>query len=786
MRHNWTVRGRAERERAHPTAGQSPGVWAGLAVALAASTVIAGFAAVGPAPPRARLSSISAKAGVRGASVLIEATEPVAYVTARPDPLTVLVDLRNVTTAGVLNRVTTSPVGPVAAVTFEDARASDGAAVARVRVLLAAPAQHQVHSDRNVIQVDVVPDDDAPATVRLVGSPGGVTSAAAVVRPSGVAATRLEAVRTNVGVRGTEVSLAGNGWLVASATEMTQTAPHRLILDLAGVTPAVPAIVPVGKGALERVRVAPFSVKPQVTRVVFDLARPVPYTVQSIGNELKVTFAEGAVSAGPSASATAAVATWSPAFEPARKPQARVVDTQAMPPPAPPLAAAPARQAPPQAQTAAPAVPQAPQPVTLNASRIYSGHPVSLDFQGADLRSVLRTFSEISGLNMVIDPAVQGTVDVTLRDVPWDQALDNILRSNKLGYVLDGTIVRVAPLQVLAEEETSRRKLTDEQALSGELRVMTKTLNYAQAVDLEPLLKGNALSNRGTTAVDRRTNTIIINDLAANLNKAEVLLSSLDQAEGQVEIEARIVSTSKTFARELGVNWGFTGQAVPELGNTTALAFPNKVVGTGSVDPGGLTKPAANIASLLLGSVNGAFNLNIALSALEKDGRVKVLLQPRVVTQNNVKARITRGQEIPYTTTVAPPTGGQGGVIISQPLPTVQFKTAALTLEVTPRITPADTVLLEVDVDNGSPGETQANGNVSINTQRAQTKVLVQNGATTVIGGIYSSQENRTDRRTPGLGRIPLLRWLFKTEVTSDSNEELLIFITPRIIKFGK
>jgi type IV pilus assembly protein PilQ len=661
MRQNWTFRRRAGRERTHPTTGHSPGVWAGLAVGLAASMVIAGFAAVDPARPLARLSTISAKVGVRGASVLIVASEPVAYVTARPDPLTVLVDLRNVTTAGVSNRVMASPVGPVAAVTVEDARASDGAAVARVRVLLAAPAQHQVHSDRNVIQVDVLPDDDAAVPVRVVGA----------------AATRLEAVRTNAGGRGVEVTLAGNGSLVAGSTA------------------------------------------------------------------------------------------------------ARPADTAA-PPPAIVPAAMPRPQQPPVQQP-----PQQGTPPAAATSRIYSGHPVSLDFQGSDLRSVLRAFSEISGLNLVIDPAVQGNVDVTLRDVPWDQALENILRSNRLGYVLDGTIVRIAPLAVLAEEEKARRSLSDEQALSGELKVMTKTLSYAQAVDLEPLLKGNALSNRGTTAVDRRTNTIVINDLPPFLTKAEALLTLLDQPEGQVEIEARIVSTSKTFARELGVNWGFAGQAVPELGNTTSLAFPNKVVGSGSVDPGGLTKPSPNIASLLLGSVNGAFNLNMALSALEKDGRVKVLLQPRVVTQNNVKARITRGQEIPYTTTIAPPIGGGGGVIVQQPMPTVQFKTAALTLEVTPRITPADTILLEVDVDNGSPGEVQANGNVSINTQRAQTRVLVQNGATTVIGGIYSSQENRTDRRTPGLGRIPLLRWLFKTETINDTNEELLIFITPRIIKFN-
>jgi len=776
MRHNWTFRGRAERERAHPTAGSSPGAWAGLAVALAASMVIAGYAAVDPAPRMARLSTISAKVGVRGASVLIEASEPVAYVTARPDPLTVIVDLRNVTTAGVSNRVTTSPVGPVAAVTFEDARASDGAAVARIRVLLAGPAQHQVHSDRNVIQVDVVPDDDAPAAVRLVGAPTTVLkSAATPVKSGGGGATRLEAVRTNAGARGIEVTLAGNGSLVATSTQLTSTAPYRLTLEFAGVTPAVPAEVPVGKGSVERVRVTSSSAKPQVTRVVFDLARPVPHAVLSAGNDLKVTFAEGTAPSDVSPAAAAAVATLSPADETAKRPTD---------PPSAPMPQAPAAQAPPKAQTAAATVSQSPQQVTGAPGRTYTGHAVSLDFQGADLRSVLRTFSEISGLNLVIDPAVQGNVDVTLRDVPWDQALDNILRSNKLGYVVDGTIVRVAPLHILAEEEGARRKLSDEQALSGELKVMTKTLSYAQALDLEPLLKGNALSNRGTTAVDKRTNTIVINDLAPYLAKAEALLTSLDQPEGQVEIEARIVSTSKTFARELGIKWGFLGQAVPELGNTTGAAFPNSVIASGTVNQAATTQPSPNVGKLILGSINGSFNLNAELSALERDGRIKVLLQPRIVTQNNVKARITRGQEIPYTTTIAPPPAGGGGVVVQQPMPTVQFKTAALTLEVTPRITPTDTVLLEVDVDNGSPGDVQANGNIAINTQRAQTRVLVQNGATTVIGGIYSTQQNRSESRTPGLGTVPILRWLFKSDSIKDQDDELLIFITPRVMRF--
>jgi type IV pilus assembly protein PilQ len=525
--------------------------------------------------------------------------------------------------------------------------------VARVRVLLAAPAQHQVRSDRNVIRVDVVPDDDPPGAIRLVGA-----------SPAPRAAARtLAALPTSAG------SVEAN------------PAEGRAM-------PSVPAV---------------------------------------------------------------------PAVQAA----------QTAPAPAPR-----------QAQGAASVVSQAPQQPGAGG-RVYSGHLVSLDFQGADLRSVLRTFSEISGLNLVIDPTVQGTVDVALRDVPWDQALDHILRSNKLGYVVDGTIVRVAPLQVLAEEETARRKLTEEQALSGELKVMTKTLSYAQATDLEPLLKGNALSNRGTTAVDKRTNTIVINDLAPYLAKAESLLATLDQPEGQVEIEARIVSTTKEFARQLGVVWGFNGKAAPELGNTTGLAFPNSVSGGAKVNQ--LVDAASSVASLALGSINGSFNLTAELSALENEGKVRVLLQPRVVTQNNVQAKITRGEEIPYTTTVAP-TGGSGTNVI-QPMPTVQFKTAALTLQVTPRITAADTIMLEVDVDNGSPGKTQANGNVSINTQRAQTRVLVQNGATTVIGGIYGVREVRNEDRTPGLGKVPILRWFFKKNTIADNNEELLIFITPRVIR---
>jgi type IV pilus assembly protein PilQ len=375
---------------------------------------------------------------------------------------------------------------------------------------------------------------------------------------------------------------------------------------------------------------------------------------------------------------------------------------------------------------------------------------------------------------------VQGSVDVALREVPWDQALDIILRANKLGYIIDGTIVRIAPLTVLAEEEAQRRKLSDEQALAGELRVFTKTVSYAKAEELVGLLTKSALSPRGTVQVDSRTNTLIITDLADRLQTASDLIATLDKAQPQVEIEARIVQTNKNYARALGVQWGFNGRVDPALGNTTNLAFPNSgsISGRQGSSTGG--QPAAvnfpvpgapSAVGLALGSINGAFNLDVALSALETSGNGRLLSTPRVTTQNNVAAEIKQGVQIPIQT-------------VANNTVTVSFKDAALQLRVTPQITAADTVIMQISVENAAPDFSRSVNNIPpINTQLANTTVLVSDGQTTVIGGIYASQEQTQNDRTPGLSRIPLLRWLFRRDTTNDQSSELLIFITPRIIK---
>jgi type IV pilus assembly protein PilQ len=314
---------------------------------------------------------------------------------------------------------------------------------------------------------------------------------------------------------------------------------------------------------------------------------------------------------------------------------------------------------------------------------------------------------------------------------------------------------------------------------------MTKMLSYAKAEELQGLLTKSVLSARGTVQVDPRTNTLIITDLEPRLAQANELITTLDRAQPQVEIEARIVQTNKNYARALGIQWGFNGRVDPALGNTTGLAFPNSgsisggtgtVLGSGSNSaPAAVNLPApgnpTSAVGLALGSVNGAFSLDVALSALESTGNGRLLSTPRVTTQNNIAAEMTQGVQIPIQT-------------VANNTVTVSFKDAALTLKVTPQITAANTVIMQISVENASPDFSRAVNNIPpINTQRANTSVLVSDGQTTVIGGIYVSQEQAQTDRTPGLGQIPLIKWLFKRDSVNDQSTELLIFITPRIIR---
>lgn len=676
-------------------------------------------------------------------------------------------------------------------------------------VVQAREVRQQVQDGQRLV-IDTPSRVSAPATLSPLprqSAPGSGTSpaaGAASAEDDAAPARTITALRVSEQDGDVQVTLAGDGRLVASSVQVPDAAPPRLVLDFTGITGKVAASTAANTGLVRRVRVARFSDAPLVTRVVVDLTGTFLYKVRPTDDQRGLVITVG----NPAQRARRDDEAQSRAFASTTPPATAAVNAAASPPRTSPAAsarAAPlpaetpapraaARRRPPAAAAApTPSTPSAPPmapavPATMNAEAMragtYSGHSISLDFQGVDLRAVLRTFAEVTALNLVIDPGVKGTVDVTLRDVPWDQALDMILRANQLGYTVDGTIVRIAPLATFAGEAGDRRKQAEEQlreqAVSRK-EYRTVRLSYARAKELATLVKRTGLTAFGDVEVDESTNTMILFDIPDGLAKAERLIGELDRPQPQVEIEARIVRTTKSTARELGLLWAFGGSMTPELGNTTNMAFPNAIRSGGTA---GTVNTQSDNAFIKLGSLNGSFNLDVALSALESDGRVNIMLRPRVVTQNNIKATITRGEEIPYTTLTAPSAGGEGVTFI-QPIPQVQFKTAALTLNVTPRITEAGTVILDVDVDNGSPGETQANGNRSINTQRVQTRVLVADQGTTVIGGINEVATVINQDRTPGLHRLPVVGRLFRRDSTIEDEGELIIFITPRILKDG-
>jgi type IV pilus assembly protein PilQ len=619
-----------------------------------------------------------------------------------------------------------------------------------------------------------------------VAAVAALTSMPGSAAGPGAATVRLKSITAKVGAKGSS--------LVIEATEPVPylaSAPDvlTLLLDLQNVT---------GDGVANTVKTVPGSPISSVaveageaagtptSRIRVGLTQPVGHRVRADRNTIVVDFdavPQSAAAKAPPVVTTVEMRGTAPRPDPMsalKGPSSAAVSASAS------AATTSAASAPPPQQSPSPLAAGAVQPPAGQEPRRYTGARVSFDFDDADLRLVLRGFQEISGLNIVIDSGVQGTVNLVLRDVPWDQALDVILKQNKLGYIVEDTIVRIAPLAALAEEQTERKKLADAQALSGELEVRTRRLSYAKADELQTLLKqsGDALlSKRGTVQVDQRTNTLIVTDLPDRLNAVDTLLSSLDRAQPQVEIEARIVQTNKNYARQLGIQWGFSGRMDPALGNTSPLAFPNNGSVGGRLGPQGpngagtaVNLPVGNATSavgLALGSINGAFNLDVALSALEQTGKGTILATPRVSTLNNVEAEMTQGVQIPLQT-------------IANNTVTVQFKDAALTLKVTPQITEAGTVIMHVSLENATPDFSRAAGPAAIppiNTQRAITTLLVNDGETTVIGGIYTSNQQSSQDRTPGLSQIPLISWLFKRDRIDDQSSELLVFITPRIIK---
>ncbi len=415
---------------------------------------------------------------------------------------------------------------------------------------------------------------------------------------------------------------------------------------------------------------------------------------------------------------------------------------------------------------------------------VYRGALISLRLKDADIRDVLREIAVRAGLNLIIDPGVSGKVTCELIKIPWDQALDLILKSNKLGKVLEGNVLRVGKTDVLAREEEENRKLMEAKKLSGPLKVLTRTLSYARAKNIEPLLKAQ-LSKRGKILIDTRTNTVIVSDVVPKVQVIDKMIDILDTPNLQVNIKARIVETTSNYARNLGIQWGFKGVSNYYYGNQTSLSFPNNITVSGNsvASQQGIYGPLGGYAvnlpapayssgiGVTLGNVLDTFRLDAALTALENKGKAKILSMPEVTTQDNTKAEVIQGKMIPVQT-------------VAYNTVSTRYVNAALELHVTPHITAEGTIIMTIEIKNDNADFSNlVNGIPPIITQSAKTSVLVKDGGTTVIGGIYKVEDSITRNTVPGLGKIPIIGFLFRGTQRVGTNRELLIFITPRIVR---
>src|SRR6266850_248407 len=635
-------------------------------------------------------------------------------------------------------------------------------------------------------------------TAAQAGSPG-----VKVVRGAAPSGSRAHAL-LSVGARGEDkektVVLTADGGLQQEHFELKN--PPRLVIDLMGVVDKTPAkTLSIGSGGLSRVRVAQFATRPKpVVRVVLDMSSPRPYAIVPTENGLVVDFTEEGVrhALETEPQQVQPVASSLAAETPAEKTSS-----------AEPTAAEPSTSTPPSdaaANEESPVTPSAEKAplnplvaeggvkiegqtprqevafvpsgrdsgnvvISQGSSRFssraisdtgpkYTGKRISLNFKDADLKDVFRLFHEITGYNIVLDPAVAGTLTIVLENVPEDQALDIILKNNGLDKVFENNVIRIASSQKLAAEASARKALIEAQQLEEEPITFTRSLSYAKANDVMPIVK-KIMSKRGDAIMDNRTNTLIITDLRDRQDPINRLIDALDEQTPQVVIEARIVETDRAFERNLGVRWSASKNTTIR-GRQTDLTYDVNLlppVATGSL----------SIAYGLL-AIDG-FQLDVQLDAFELNGDLKILSAPRIATQNNQKAMIEQGVQIPVVSTTATQIN-------------VEFISASLKLEVVPQITKEGTVIMDVKVDNSSPDFVNRVGDVPpIITERAQTQILVADGGTAVIGGIFKLNNSITQAGVPGLSKIPGLGWLFRNKSVNRKNTELLIFITPRISK---
>jgi type IV pilus assembly protein PilQ len=633
----------------------------------------------------------------------------------------------------------------------------------------------------------------APATTPWLASPPGQ-------EPAHVPGTVITGITFEAHADRSVVALQTTG-TPPQVQVKQQHNPTRLALDVkpARLSPTQEKALMVRdpKGVVTRLEAIPGTDgQEDMVKVVVYLRTATAFEVQQDNDVIRLAIAQSSTTAAaaraplppgsPTAVASPSVPTLSrpglPAASPVAAKTARVMPQRAAIVPRGAAAAA----APGAVESAPAARPAAPPPgAGLIEPQAFTGEKISLDFQDADINDILRLIAEVGGVNIIASGDVQGKVTTRLVDVPWDQALDVILKINGMGQERSGNIIRVAPLARITQERRERVQALKTEVEAEPLVTRMVPVNYAKAKELQPNVAKLLTPERGKILIDERTSTMIITDTQKQVDDISALVEKLDRPTPQVMIEARIVESSRNFTRELGIQLGLSFSQI------TDRVFPNRIdVGGGvsptAVQPGGVVRPSvpANFlldlpAAVVAGGSGGAIAFSLAsiggsildaqLSALESSGRGKIISSPKIATLDNTEAQILSGSKIPYQTVSAEGTK-------------VQFIDATISLKVTPHITPNDYINMKIIATKNEQGANTAAGPI-ITTREAHTDMLVKDGETVVIGGLYKRNTTSSRDGLPGLSNLPVIGRLFRRDKETDINDELLIFLTPRILR---
>jgi type IV pilus assembly protein PilQ len=756
----------------------------GLAVFLAAGLMLGSATLRAESKPVVRLNS-EVKDGV--VRLVAQANGPFEYTTSRPNRSLFVLDLKGVTAeeATSARTVESSLVTGYRVLAY----ASGPKPVVRIEMRMSAAAEPTVVHDTPTELTLVVAGKSASNGSEMEND----GEAQAGIRMAANTRSAIEHVRLEEKGGDTQVNVTGTEPLTYHVTRLSN--PDRIVLDFAGTKVSLSERnIPSNLDPVREIRLAQFT--PEVARVVIDLRESAPYTVNAKGNTVTIDFVGGSSvkgSAKPHTNANVESSTTQNIAPAVTAPSVALPANLTQPAAA--MASEPKGALTTNAAVAA--VSDTPKPADTNRAQTpggpavakYSGEPISVNLKDVDLRDFFRLIHEISGLNIVVDPSVKGNLTIVLDDVPWDQALDIVLKNNDLEKQLDGNVLRIATRDTIKKEAEETRDLAKAQAESADIVTTTRVLSYAKSDDMVTTLK-KFLSSRGDVISDPRSNTVIIRDIPSVLPVMDNLIRQLDRKSQQVEIEARVVSATRSFTRELGTELAFAAGTASgnnivggnsQVGTSPisrgpGLPTPPLIVSNGSSSGSSMplltnlstTTPTSGI-SYLFSSRN--FSLDYIINAAESKGVGKLLSKPRLVTQNNQKAIVKQGVKIPVQTVV--------NNTIS-----VQFVDAVLELDVTPQITAEGTVFMDVKVTNDQIDQSipRVEGIPAIDTQEEDTRVLIGDGGTVVVGGIIVSTQNTTIDQVPLFGSIPLIGNLFRHTTVSSTSSELLFFLTPRIL----